>query len=83
MQAVDVGLAQAAAERAAHEPLQLHPARRPDRQVVGQPRVRLIGAHPRALQLLTLQQAAVAREQRRVAALASQSRGRRSAARET
>ena len=65
MQAVDLRLAEAAAERAPHEPLQLDAARRAHRQEVGEPRVRLVGAHPRALELRRLQQALRAQRERR------------------
>jgi hypothetical protein len=51
VQPVDERLAEAPAEGPAHQPLQLHPARLSDRQVVGQARVGLVGPDPRALQI--------------------------------
>ena len=63
VQAVHERLAQVAAEGAAHQPLQLRPGGGAGVEVVGEARVRLVGSHPRALQLGRAQQAAVAREQ--------------------
>ncbi len=63
VQPIDPGLAETAAERAPDQPLQLHAARLPDRQVVRQPGVGLVGTVARALQLGHLQQASVVRRE--------------------
>ncbi len=83
VQPVHLRLAQVAAERAAHQPLQLRPGRGTRVEVVGEARVRLVGPHSRALQLGGAQQAAVARRVAALRSAASHSRGWRSAARET
>ncbi len=55
VQPVNLRLSQPPAEGSAHQPLQLHTTRLADRKEVSQPRVGLIGAYPRALQIGDLQ----------------------------
>ncbi len=64
VQPIHLRLADAPTKSPAHQPLQLHPAHLADRQVVGQTRVGLVGAHPRALQLGDLHHASVPHRER-------------------
>ena len=61
VQPVDLWLAERPAESPAHEPLQLDATRGTNGQEIRQPRVGLVGAHPRALELRDLGEPSIAR----------------------
>ena len=83
VQPVDQRLAEAPAERPAHQPLQLHPARLADRQVVGQTGVGLVGALTRARSSSETLSSRRSRTDTARLSSPSHSRGWRSAARDT